>query len=134
MIRKKSIPNLQSVPGSVYTSDYAFCQRLDQTVTDLPDNPTPPDRSAAKAEEVSDAKNPVRAAIMMLVREAGPDTTIDPCDAARAVSPQHWNKLLKDIRAEAVRLAQSGEITIYRKGKPVDPNDFKGVYRLGLSR
>jgi len=103
-------------------------------VTDLPDNPTPPDRSAAKAEEVSDAKNPVRAAIMMLVREAGPDTTIDPCDAARAVSPQHWNKLLKDIRAEAVRLAQSGEITIYRKGKPVDPNDFKGVYRLGLSR
>jgi hypothetical protein len=23
---------------------------------------------------------------------------------------------------------------IYRKGKPVDPNDFRGVYRLGLPR
>ncbi len=23
---------------------------------------------------------------------------------------------------------------IYRKGKPVDPEDFKGVYRLGLPR
>jgi hypothetical protein len=23
---------------------------------------------------------------------------------------------------------------IYRKGKPVDPADFKGVYRLGLPR
>jgi hypothetical protein len=34
----------------------------------------------------------------------------------------------------AVRLALDGRITIYRKGKPVDPNDFKGVYRLGLTR
>jgi len=23
---------------------------------------------------------------------------------------------------------------IYRKGKPADPNDFRGVYRLGLPR
>jgi hypothetical protein len=31
-----------------------------------------------------------------------------------------------------VALAQAGRLTIYRKGKPVDPADFKGVYRLGL--
>ena len=28
----------------------------------------------------------------------------------------------------------AGRLVIYRKGKPVDPNDFKGVYRLGLPR
>jgi hypothetical protein len=31
-----------------------------------------------------------------------------------------------------VRLAQQGQLVILRKGKPVDPADFKGVYRLGL--
>jgi hypothetical protein len=31
-------------------------------------------------------------------------------------------------------LALAGRLVIYRKGKPVDPNDFKGVYRLGLPR
>jgi len=33
-----------------------------------------------------------------------------------------------------VDLAQAGRLVIYRKGKPVDPLDFKGVYRLGLPR
>jgi hypothetical protein len=33
-----------------------------------------------------------------------------------------------------VALAQAGRIAIYRKGKPVDPGEFKGVYRLGLPR
>jgi hypothetical protein len=31
-----------------------------------------------------------------------------------------------------VRLAKDGVIAIYRKGKPVDPDTFKGVYRIGL--
>jgi len=30
------------------------------------------------------------------------------------------------------QLALAGRLIIYRKGKPVDPNDFRGVYRLGL--
>jgi hypothetical protein len=38
------------------------------------------------------------------------------------------------IRRVAVRLALEGRLVIYRKGKPVDPNEFKGVYRLGLPR
>jgi len=33
-----------------------------------------------------------------------------------------------------VRLADAGRIVIYRKGKPADPHDFRGVYRLGLPR
>jgi hypothetical protein len=38
------------------------------------------------------------------------------------------------IRRAAVALAQSGRLVIYRKGKPADPLDFRGVYRLGLPR
>ena len=82
---------------------------------------------------VRDAKNPVRAAILMLVRDCAPGKTIGPEQAAKAVSAENWNRLLKDVRAEAVRMAVAGEIAIYRKGKPVDPTDFKGVYRLGAA-
>jgi hypothetical protein len=31
-----------------------------------------------------------------------------------------------------VRLMKEGRIVILRKGKPVDPDNFCGVYRLGL--
>lgn len=76
--------------------------------------------------------NPVRDAILSLVAARGPGKTICPSEAARAVSDDKWRKLMPDVRAEAVRLAKAGEIAIYRKGRPVDPADFKGVYRLGL--
>jgi len=39
---------------------------------------------------------------------------------------------MQPIRRVAVRLMKEGRIVILRKGKPVDPNDFRGVYRLGL--
>jgi hypothetical protein len=31
-----------------------------------------------------------------------------------------------------VRLMQQGRVVILRKGRPVDPDDFRGVYRLAL--
>ncbi len=84
------------------------------------------------SEEAS--ANPVREAILNLVNERGVGKTICPTEAARAVSEDKWRRALTDVRAEAVRLAKAGEIAIYRKGKPVDPDAFKGVYRLGLPR
>lgn len=79
-----------------------------------------------------DAKNPVRDAILELTAQRGIGKTICPTDAAKAVSEDRWQKLLPDVRAEAVRLAKDGAVAIYRKGKPVDPDTFKGVYRIGL--
>lgn len=76
--------------------------------------------------------NQVRAAILKLVGASDVGETFEPADVARKVSKDHWEKLLGDVRAEAVRLAVVGEISIYRKGKPVDPRDFKGVWRIGL--
>lgn len=75
----------------------------------------------------------VRDAILTLTAAKGAGKSIAPEDAAKAVSPEHFVRVLKDVRAEAVRLHKAGLITIYRKGKPVeDPETFKGVYRLGL--
>ncbi|MBY0364025.1 MAG: DUF3253 domain-containing protein, partial [Phreatobacter sp.] len=37
-------------------------------------------------------------------------------------------------RRAAVGLAREGRLVILRKGKPVDPNDFRGVYRLTVPR
>jgi hypothetical protein len=42
--------------------------------------------------------------------------------------------MMQPIRKEAVAMAIEGVIVIYRKGRPVDPLDFKGVYRLGMPR
>jgi hypothetical protein len=38
------------------------------------------------------------------------------------------------VRRTAVVLAKQGRLVIYRKGRPADPDDFRGVYRLGLPR
>jgi len=55
-------------------------------------------------------------------------------EIAQAIAKQDWHQLLVPIRRAAVALAQAGRLIIYRNGKPVDPTDFKGVYRLGLPR
>lgn len=77
--------------------------------------------------------NPVREAILLLTAAKGAGKTIAPEDAAKAVSAENFVRVLKDVRAEAVRLHKAGTVLIYRKGKPVeDPDKLKGVYRLGL--
>ncbi|WP_339681131.1 DUF3253 domain-containing protein [uncultured Hyphomonas sp.] len=77
--------------------------------------------------------NPVRQAILDLTAACGPGKTISAEQAARAVSEANFQRVLKDVRAEAIRLHKAGTVLIYRKGKPVeDPDVFKGVYRLGL--
>lgn len=68
----------------------------------------------------------------ILVRTGG---TLSAPEIAHAIRPDaDWHALLLPIRRAAVELAQAGRLVIYRKGKPADPNDFRGVYRLGLPR
>jgi hypothetical protein len=63
------------------------------------------------------------------------EKTLSAQEIARAVvSDDSWPDLLVPIRRAAIELAMAGRLVIYRKGKPVDPADFKGVYRLGLPR
>jgi hypothetical protein len=62
--------------------------------------------------------------------------TLSPPEIAHVIEPEgDWHALLMPIRRAAVTLALADRLVIYRKGKPVeDPNDFRGVYRLGLPK
>jgi hypothetical protein len=75
--------------------------------------------------------------LLALAAEHGPDGSFSPTDAATRLAGNHadqWGPLMQPIRRVAVALAKSGRLVIYRKGKPADPDDFKGLYRLGLPR
>ena len=78
----------------------------------------------------------IESLVLRLARERGAGKTICPTEAAKAAAAargeEDWNARLPTVRAAAVRLAKRGDAAIYRKGKPVDPDDFKGVYRIGL--
>ena len=80
------------------------------------------------------SENDIKALILSLVEKRGEGKTICPSEVARTLSGEQdvWQGFMPRVRQEAVKLAGEGEIAIYRKGKPVDPNDFKGVYRLGM--
>lgn len=72
--------------------------------------------------------------ILRLVAERG-DRTLGPMDVARALGGDHpdgWGPLMQPIRRVAVQLMKHGRLVITRKGRPVDPDDFRGVYRLRL--
>lgn len=74
--------------------------------------------------------------VLRLARERGAGKTICPTEAAKAAAGQRgeedWQARLPGVKAAAVRLAKRGGVAIYRKGKPVDPENFKGIYRIGL--
>ena len=73
--------------------------------------------------------------ILTLVAERGDGRTLGPMDVARALGGDHpdgWGPLMQPIRRVAVQLMKDGRLVITRKGRPVDPDDFRGVYRLRL--
>jgi hypothetical protein len=77
---------------------------------------------------------PLEDSILDVLMCAGAGTLSAP-EIAHAIAPDgDWHGLLMPIRRAAVALAQAGRLVIYRKGKPADPDDFRGVYRLGLPR
>jgi hypothetical protein len=84
---------------------------------------------------MSDQTEALEAAILNLLAERGPGHTISPTEAARVVGgarPDGWGPLMQPIRRIAIRLMKEGRLVITRKGRPVDPDDFRGVYRLTL--
>ncbi|QRG05103.1 DUF3253 domain-containing protein [Xanthobacter dioxanivorans] len=75
------------------------------------------------------------AVLLRLSAACAPGKSLSPMDAAQALMPKdQWQRALPLVRRVAVRLALDGRLMIYRKGKVVDPADFRGVYRLGPPR
>ena len=79
----------------------------------------------------------IEAELLSAVAARGHDKTACPSEVARQIGgghPDQWGPLMQPIRKVAVRLANEGRLIITRKGKAVDPNEFRGVYRIGLPR
>ena len=74
----------------------------------------------------------VEAAIFDLLAATPAGKSVSPEQVARSVDAEGWRRLLGHVRATARGLARDGRLVITRHGKPADPEDFKGVYRLRL--
>lgn len=73
--------------------------------------------------------------ILDMLTQQEPGRTLAPMDVARAIGGDHpdgWGPLMQPLRRAAVKLMKEGRLVITRKGRPVDPDDFRGVYRLSL--
>jgi hypothetical protein len=73
-------------------------------------------------------------AVLRLLAKIGPGESISPAEAAREASQEtgvEWEQLLKAIRGAAVKLALEGRAVILLKGEAVDPEHFRGIYRVG---
>lgn len=83
----------------------------------------------------SDSADPAEQAILRLLRDGA--RSISPVDAARALAGEQepaWRRGLAPVRQAVMRLARSGQIEILRKGKPVAPEEARGVIRIRLAR
>jgi len=78
------------------------------------------------------ANEAIQAAILDLLARQPAGRSISPEDVARAVEPEQWRRQLSHVRGTATSLARQGRLVITRHGKPADPDDFKGVWRMRL--
>jgi hypothetical protein len=103
-------------------------------MTETVDKETPPPR-----------RDPVVETILAVLGELAPggsaSPSASPMDIARAYAatrakpsdpPDVWRRYMNAVKQQMVHLARAGQIEITRKGRPVDPNNFKGVVRLRL--
>jgi hypothetical protein len=76
----------------------------------------------------------LRAAILALAHHRGPDSSICPSDAARAVGAEQWRDLTDDSRSTALTLARGGDVEITQRGEVVDPRrPPRGPIRIRIS-
>lgn len=77
----------------------------------------------------------LRTAILDLAGQRGPDSSICPSDAARAVGDDNWRDLMDDARELARELAKSGDVQITQRGEVLDPDGtWRGPIRLRIVR
>lgn len=95
------------------------------------------------SEEDEKPLDPVAIVILDQLAALPEDKTAAPDDIARAYAeirrkPNDGRDLYKRyrraVKEQAIHLARAGKIDITRRGEPVDPNDFKGVWRMRLKR
>jgi hypothetical protein len=68
-----------------------------------------------------------------LLSQVRKDESISPNQVAKAIDATNWQRELPKIRAVIIGLARQGRLEVLRKGKPIEPEGFKGVYRVRLA-
>jgi len=76
----------------------------------------------------------VEETLLALLSQVREGESISPNDVAKSVDPENWRRELPKVKAVAVGLARQGRIEILRKGKPADPDELRGIYRLRLTQ
>jgi hypothetical protein len=91
---------------------------------------------ACRGYEAGAADAALEAAILSLLAERGPDKTICPSEAAKAVggseTRRDWEGLMEPARAAARRLVTAGKIVVMQHNRVVDDATAKGPIRLRL--
>jgi hypothetical protein len=75
----------------------------------------------------------LEATILRLCAERGPGKSICPSEVARAIAgpdETRWRLLMRPVREAAFRLAREGRIQVLRKGRPIAPEQARGLIRL----
>jgi hypothetical protein len=76
----------------------------------------------------------VEETLLALLSQVREGESISPNDVAKAVDPENWRRELPKVKAVAIGLARQGRIDLLRKGKPADPDDARGIYRLRMAQ
>jgi Protein of unknown function (DUF3253) len=83
------------------------------------------------ADTDPDLKERARAAILELLADRGPEKTICPSEAARALAGSgDFRPYMEPVRDAAAKLAQAGRIEVTQKGEPVTIGEVRGPIRL----
>ncbi len=75
----------------------------------------------------------VEETLLELLSQVRNSESISPNQVAKALNAENWQRELPKVRAVIVGLARQGRIEVLRKGKPVSPEDLKGIYRVRLA-
>lgn len=74
----------------------------------------------------------IRRTILELLERRGPDKTICPSDAARAIDAAGFRRLMPSVRDTAQTMVQEGTIVVTQHGETVDLRTARGPVRLKL--
>jgi Protein of unknown function (DUF3253) len=103
-------------------------------LTAVADGDSPAAGHAKTALGDGSAATRLRAAILALTHHRGPESSICPSDAARAIGAERWRDLTDDSRSTAFGLARDGEVEITQRGEVVDPRQPpRGPIRIRVS-
>jgi len=84
---------------------------------------------------VGDDRDPrLEAAILDLLGERAPTSSICPSEAARRVDSDHWRELMGPAREAARRLVDAGDVEVVQGGRVVDPSTARGPIRIRRAR